>query len=470
MLKERAQLVARMTIVSDLVMLVTSFLIAFYCRGLFEPRLGDINNYIWILLPAIPIWYHFLARHNLYVSMRRYSVGQIVVRLFVSHVFCGVAISAIVLFLDREDFSRALILLFVATSFVLLTLQRTLAKATLAYVRRKGYNLRYCMVVGTQEKSKEFLRLVEKHADWGMRVRGVVQIKTGDLVHDVEGHKVLGRLEDLVSLCKDEPVDDVVFCIPKDLLVDIDPYLIQLEELGITVRMVLDFYDLNLYRKDLSFFDNTLPILTFYAKSLDAQQLLMKRVLDVVGGLVGVVLTTLIFPFVAAAIKWEDPGPVFFGQNRVGENGRTFKIWKFRSMYQDAEARKKELLDRNEMNGAIFKIKDDPRVTRVGKFLRKTSLDEFPQFWNVLKGEMSLVGTRPPTPDEVKGYENWQRRRITIKPGVTGMWQVNGRSQIDDFDEIVKLDLLYIDSWNIWLDIRILFKTLWVVFSRQGSC
>jgi lipopolysaccharide/colanic/teichoic acid biosynthesis glycosyltransferase len=169
------------------------------------------------------------------------------------------------------------------------------------------------------------------------------------------------------------------------------------------------------------------------------------------------------------AIRLESPGPIFFGQTRVGENGRKFTCWKFRSMYLDAEERKRELLHLNEMGGAIFKIRDDPRVTRVGKFLRKTSLDELPQFWNVLRGEMSLVGTRPPTPDEVEKYENWQRRRISIKPGLTGLWQVSGRNSISDFNEVVRLDLKYIDGWSLGLDIKLLLKTLKVVFFREGA-
>ena len=198
--------------------------------------------------------------------------------------------------------------------------------------------------------------------------------------------------------------------------------------------------------------------------------LFLKRLVDITGAVTGLLFLLVVFPFVALAIRTEDPGPVFFSQERVGENGRKFRIWKFRSMYVDAEARKRELNGRNEMNGAIFKIRNDPRITRVGKILRKTSIDEIPQFWNVLKGEMSLVGTRPPTSDEVSEYDNWHRRRISMKPGITGMWQVNGRNDINDFDEIVKLDLAYIDNWSLWLDVRILLKTIKIVFCRNGSC
>jgi exopolysaccharide biosynthesis polyprenyl glycosylphosphotransferase len=202
----------------------------------------------------------------------------------------------------------------------------------------------------------------------------------------------------------------------------------------------------------------------------DSSQLFLKRCLDLIGGVIGLLITLVLLPFIAAAIKLDSPGPLFFGQERVGRRGRFFKCWKFRSMYLDAEERKKELSHLNEMNGALFKIKNDPRITTLGAFLRKTSLDELPQFWNVLKGEMSLVGTRPPTPDEVATYENWHRKRICIKPGITGLWQVSGRNEISDFDAVVRLDLEYIDRWTLWLDIKILFKTVWVVFSRQGSC
>jgi exopolysaccharide biosynthesis polyprenyl glycosylphosphotransferase len=210
-------------------------------------------------------------------------------------------------------------------------------------------------------------------------------------------------------------------------------------------------------------------MLTFYGKAFDADQLFLKRGLDIIGSLVGLFITCLLFPFLALAIKLESKGPLFFGQNRVGENGRLFKCLKFRSMFVDAEARKKDLMARNEMQGAMFKMKDDPRVTRVGKFIRKTSIDELPQFFNVLRGEMSLVGTRPPTPDEVATYENWHRKRICIKPGITGLWQVSGRNQIEDFDEVARLDIRYIEEWSLWLDIKLLALTLWVVIARRGA-
>ncbi len=470
MLKEQAALFNRLTVVSDLLLVFGSFLLAYNIRSEMPSGLTHFHDYVWILIFVFPVWYLALSYCGLYQSLRRLGFVEIFLRLFRAHLYCGLVLSALILFVDREHFSRGLILIFLLISFLALTVHRVFSKYLLSNVRRRGYNLRHCLIAGTQEKAKEFIGLLEDNQEWGVRVAGFVQIVPGELKEEFCGYKVLGKVEDLIEICKNNLVDEVVFCIPKSHVVDVEAYLQELEKLGITVRLVLDFYELSKYKTDLSVFDNRLPILTFHMKSLDAQQLLAKRLLDIAGSLVGLLVMVLVLPFAAMAIRLEDPGPIFFSQERVGENGRVFRIWKFRSMYVDAEERKRELLDRNEMSGAIFKIKDDPRVTRVGRFLRKTSLDEFPQFWNVLKGEMSLVGTRPPTPDEVSQYDNWHRRRITMKPGITGMWQVSGRNRIEDFDEIVKLDLAYIDTWNIWLDIQILFKTVKTVLARDGSC
>ena len=177
----------------------------------------------------------------------------------------------------------------------------------------------------------------------------------------------------------------------------------------------------------------------------------------------------LFLPFVAIAIKLDSPGPVLFSQTRIGRNGRRFQIYKFRSMYIDAEERKKELEKQNEVQGLMFKMENDPRITKVGKFIRKTSIDELPQFFNVLKGDMSLVGTRPPTEDEFEKYNQYYRRRISMTPGLTGLWQVSGRSEIDNFDDVVKYDLQYIDGWSLTLDVKILLRTVWVVFAGKGS-
>lgn len=192
--------------------------------------------------------------------------------------------------------------------------------------------------------------------------------------------------------------------------------------------------------------------------------------MDIVVSILGIIAACPVLLVTAAAIKLDSPGPVIFKQVRVGKNGRHFHMYKFRSMYTDAEEKKRDLLEQNEMTGGVmFKIKDDPRITRVGKFIRKTSIDELPQLFNVLQGRMSLVGTRPPTLDEVGKYRRSQWRRISIKPGITGMWQVSGRNDITDFEQVVELDLKYIDNWSLLLDLKILFCTVHVLFERKGT-
>jgi exopolysaccharide biosynthesis polyprenyl glycosylphosphotransferase len=240
-----------------------------------------------------------------------------------------------------------------------------------------------------------------------------------------------------------------------------------LEEMGITVHLrlvTLEYY--KDYDMSLSKLDD-IPVATFANRFYDYKALLLKRAIDIVGSLVGLVIMGVAMVFVAPAIKIESKGPIFFKQKRVGKNGRYFYVYKFRSMYIDAEERKKELLAKNEMQGLMFKMKDDPRITKVGKFIRKTSIDELPQFINVLKGDMSLVGTRPPTVAEFQQYEGHHKRRLSMKPGITGMWQAYGRNSVTDFEEIVAMDLDYIDHWNLGLDLKIICRTFIAVF--QGG-
>lgn len=241
-------------------------------------------------------------------------------------------------------------------------------------------------------------------------------------------------------------------------------------EMGIDSMITLDSFSIETFDSKLEDF-GTLEVVRFAPRIFSQIELLIKRILDIIGGLVGCIFTIIIGIFVAPAILIEDGGPVIFKQKRVGKNGKYFYMYKFRSMYNDAEKRRKELMKKgeNEMDGAMFKIKDDPRITKVGKFIRKTSLDEFPQFFNVLKGDMSLVGTRPPMLDEYQQYSRHHKRRLSLKPGITGLWQTSGRSEITDFEEVVRLDCYYIDHWSVLFDIKILLSTVWTVITGKGS-
>lgn len=240
------------------------------------------------------------------------------------------------------------------------------------------------------------------------------------------------------------------------------------DEMGVNCHYCVELPGTHAERSKIDDF-GSYSVITYTRFQSSYKRLLIKRVMDIAGGLVGMLITLIFFPFVAISIKADSPGPVLFSQVRIGRNGRRFKIYKFRSMYMDAEERKKELEKQNEMQGLMFKMENDPRITRVGKFIRKTSIDELPQFYNVLKGDMSLVGTRPPTEDEFKKYNQYYRRRISMTPGLTGLWQVSGRSEIENFDDVVKYDLQYIDNWSLTLDIKILLRTVYVVVAGRGS-
>ena len=238
--------------------------------------------------------------------------------------------------------------------------------------------------------------------------------------------------------------------------------------MGIDSLITIDSFAIETLETKLEDFGTT-SVIRLSPRLFTDGELLIKRLMDICGALVGCLICILFGIIVAPLIFLEDPGPIIFKQKRVGRNGKYFYIYKFRSMYQNAEERLKDLQSQNEMQGFMFKMKNDPRITKIGKILRKTSIDELPQFFNVLEGSMSLIGTRPPTVDEYNQYSAHHKRRISIKPGITGLWQVSGRSEITDFEEIVRLDCFYIDHWSIAADIKILLKTFGAVFTGKGS-
>jgi exopolysaccharide biosynthesis polyprenyl glycosylphosphotransferase len=242
----------------------------------------------------------------------------------------------------------------------------------------------------------------------------------------------------------------------------------QLVDAGLTVHVTLPQFSQSIRNKQIHSVGNV-TMVTSSMNLVPQWKLAVKRIIDIVGALVGLLFTGIACIIFAPIIKHQSPGPLFFAQERVGRNGRTFKIYKFRTMYPDAEERKKELMAQNKMQGLMFKMDNDPRIFPIGHFLRKASIDELPQFLNVLKGDMSLVGTRPPTMDEYKQYDMHHLKRLAAKPGLTGMWQASGRSDITDFEEVVRLDAYYIENWKLSLDFKLILKTIRVVFSAKGA-
>lgn len=301
---------------------------------------------------------------------------------------------------------------------------------------------------------------------------------SGETIRDIP---TMGRETDIINEIRKNWVDEVLVYQPENM-----PYPMEMidaiMEMGITVHYCLEA--LNAHSDGMQEVSKigTYRVLTNSLKIVSTRQIVCKRIMDIAGGIVGCILTGIIFIFIAPIIYIQSPGPIFFKQKRVGQNGKQFYMYKFRSMYMDAEERKKQLMEQNKISdGMMFKMDDDPRIIGsekkdkngkprgIGNFIRKTSLDEFPQFWNVLKGDMSLVGTRPPTLDEWEKYDLHHRVRMSIKPGITGLWQISGRSDITDFEEVVRLDREYIQNWSIWLDFKILFKTVGVVLRHEGA-
>ena len=285
--------------------------------------------------------------------------------------------------------------------------------------------------------------------------------------HEIGGVPVVAERDSLLAYVKQNVIDEVFLGMARDEK-RMEMLINRLINMGVIVHVNIFRIGENFDNKIVERFGQY-TVVSIGTKFASDWKIFVKRCMDIAGALAGLLLTGVIFVIFAPVIYVQSPGPVFFSQIRVGRNGRKFKLYKFRSMYPDAEERKKELMGQNKMQGLMFKMDNDPRVIPIGRFMRKASLDEFPQFWNVLKGEMSLVGTRPPTVEEYEQYEGHHKLRLAAKPGITGMWQVSGRSNIVDFEEIVALDAKYISEWDLTLDLKILWKTLKVMVVQDGA-
>lgn len=397
----------------------------------------------------------------------------------VIHVAAVTGIEVLYLFLSKngESFSRGSFLFYIPLAVVLLYGERVLWRLFLLNNRNVFYRKRTLLLITTARKAEEVISTMSHYTYSELEVLGVVILDRDDMKgKKIQGIEVVCQGKDIPDFIQTRWVDGIYINIGKDTNLP-EELITTCIGMGVTVYTGIAPIGENSRNQQLERLGGYV-VLSTALRMVSSKQLFIKRSLDILGGLVGMLCTGMITIFLAPAIYLSSPGPVFFSQMRVGRNGRKFKIYKFRSMYIDAEERKKELMEKNEMSGLMFKMGADPRVIGsgpdgtkhgLGWFIRKTSLDEFPQFWNVLKGDMSLVGTRPPTIDEWEKYERHHRARLAIRPGLTGMWQVSGRSEITDFEEVVKLDMDYIQRWNFGLDIKILLKTVLVVLRGNGA-
>jgi len=383
-------------------------------------------------------------------------------------VLLGFLLAIALLFLLKEQFSRATIIGLYIVELFLFFIQKTVVFIFASFLRRKGYDRKRVLLLGTGIRTKRFIEVVKKNFSWGLDIVGLL---TGDIekVGDTYyGIKVLDLYANIESILKNINPEEVIITMSSKQFDQIRSVLETCEREGVQVRLNSDF--IGHITKNVHI-DNVygLNIISFDMVKQSEVQLFGKRMLDIVGASFALLC---FFPFmiIAAIGIWVTDGrPILYDWNVIGKNKKAFKSWKFRTMLRDADQAKNDLLLNNEMDGPVFKIKRDPRIFSFGRWLRRWSIDETPQLISVILGDMSLVGPRPAGPHELVRYQSWHRRKLSVKPGITCLWQSNGRNDISKFDDWVKMDLDYIDNWSLWLDIKILFRTIPAVLSGRGA-
>lgn len=423
-------------------------------------------GYIYLLLFCV--LYSVFIEGNRDFFTRGYYVEMVAIIKYTLTLMIGLLM---VMFMTKEIIllSRLIIGYYAVFNVILTYVFHIVFKKYMLLYYRKSDNSSKVMVITTIDRARKIVEDLKGEAAWSSQVTAVTLIDESRIGEEIEGVPVVADLETLYETSRQMTLDEVFISLPEYGHEKIKEMIVAFESMGVVCHYAVDFIEIEDGSERMIENYAGYAVVSYSLNYFDVRRLMVKRLMDIVGGFIGLVLTAVITPFVALAIKIESPGPVFFSQVRIGKNGRRFKIYKFRSMYADAEERKKELEEKNELSGPMFKMEKDPRITKVGRFLRKTSIDETPQFYNILVGQMSLVGTRPPTEDEFEQYSMYYRRRLSITPGLTGMWQVNGRSEVTNFDDVVKYDLEYIDNWSLSLDIKLILKTITSVLFRKGA-
>jgi exopolysaccharide biosynthesis polyprenyl glycosylphosphotransferase len=474
--RERFSGLATFAVVSDALVLFVAFFAAHFLVNAFKQylpspylakQLFELSHYGWLFVLDLCASLALLYLFGFYTFGRTLSYFDIVIGVMKAVVLAFLLLIAWLFITRIQDVSRLLLGAYSLVKLLLLIVEKSLIKAILAKLQEHGYNRINALVIGADEHAAAFVRRLHGRRELGYELVGVLADEPETAGRSVEGVPVIGRVAELYDLLTRHSVDEVFFALPIEEATNINEMVFACEEVGVRFSVIADWFKPNIARTSLRNLDD-IPLLTFSTTPSQIGQLLLKTLLDRIAAGVGLIVISPLLAAIAVIIKLTSPGPVFFTQPRSGLNGRVFTFFKFRTMVENAEELKEELAARNEMSGPVFKMSRDPRVTPIGRWLRRYSLDELPQLFNVLKGEMSLVGPRPPIPEEVAKYERWQRRRLSMKPGLTCFWQIGGRNEID-FDEWMALDLKYIDNWSIKLDLIILLKTIPVVLSGKGA-
>ena len=456
-------------VILDILCLQLAFILAYEIRvakGI--PYLNPLYENMAFVLVIFQLLVSFFGESFSGVLRRGFLIEM---KCMIEHEICVMLLAVLYLFMSQQGvmYSRGAFTIMCTLYFFIAYAARIGWKKVIRSRKFAEGEKRSILIITTDAKAANVVKALRGDSYGTYHLAGVALLdknKTGSMIQSVP---VVAGADDVTAYIHKNWVDEVFFALPEH--VDIPKKIMKdCNRMGVVTHVqlaALNELGKNQVVEEIAGY----MVLSSSINIVSSWQLLVKRLMDIAGGLVGCIFTGIIYIFIAPIMKVKSPGPVFFSQVRMGKNGKPFKIYKFRSMYMDAEERKKELMEKNNIkDGLMFKMDDDPRIIKgIGHFIRKTSLDEFPQFWNILKGDMSIVGTRPPTMDEWDKYELHHRRRLAIKPGLTGMWQVSGRSEITDFEEVVELDTKYIEQWSIGLDIKILFKTVTVVFTGSGA-
>ena len=429
----------------------------------FLPKgLYPIGFYLWILYVTLPLGFVLFYINGLYSTFRIEPRQRMLFNIFRAMVILTVLeYLGIFILLKMYHISRFFVLLFMAVYLILLIGFRSLILVLLQRIRVEGFNSQQVLVIGTGKTAREISEEIEAHRFWGLKLLGFID--AGNSLLSVPKEQVIGELKDLEVILKKEVVDEVFVALPEKEAVDREEIFKICEKVGVNTYLVPAYYEWQLAKSTSSRFGK-LNLISFSTVPINPYLLGIKRMIDITVSSFVLVFFPVIYGLVGLLIKLDSSGPVLYRQIRVAHNKRQFNCYKFRTMVKDADQRLGLLEAVDETEGPIRKAKEDPRITGVGRILRRFSIDEIPQFINVFKGEMSLVGPRPPTPDEVGAYEFHQLRRLSVKQGLTGLWQVSGRDAIKNFEERLKLDLYYIDNWSLWMDLKILVKTIFIIF------
>jgi exopolysaccharide biosynthesis polyprenyl glycosylphosphotransferase len=481
MLKERARILAGFVFLLDLGLVAGAFFLAYWTRATlpsvwpdaFPARFYPLTTYLPLLPLSLLIWGTSLWSSGRYRSHR--TVPLIDEAWALTRVCAGgtVALTLAIFGLRlgekllQDEISRLWIVLFGLFAWLLLLWEKVALRLTSRYVRERGLNYRTVLIVGVSPTALRVVESIEQHRFWGFKILGFVLNEQQPPDDFPERYPILGDMGDIPAIVEQLVVDDVIFAVRRRDLDRLEDLFLALQEQGIRTRFAIDFFPHTRAQAQFEELDG-MPLLTFSTAPSSLLQLLFKRALDVMISGTVLVLSLPVLALIALTLKVGYGGSVLFRQTRCGLNGRRFTLYKFRTMVENAEQQREELLHLNEMDGPVFKLTRDPRVTSLGRWLRKFSIDEIPQLWNVLRGDMSLVGPRPPIPEEVAGYQRWQRRRLSMKPGITCLWQISGRNQVD-FESWMQMDLEYIDTWTPLLDLKILLKTIPAVLSGRGA-